>query len=1285
MRRLLLLALIVLVAQITYAQQAVTIGSGSYASFVPLAESQSSLHGGCEAYQMEHKRLYLPDSLLQQLGTPDGLQPGTRTLPTNDWWTHALTNPWTGKLWCYPGWVEANESGVQMGYPSYWEPTGCEVKWDTPLTLSFVNTVTGNKALFREALIDNWSDFMVSFIMQDGDQWVRVTCMQGSPLVWIEGEGIAVTATNPNTAHFAVLQRTNQQQSLTVVAWLTKGLTEADIQSYAWRVPRRTIADYQVNREQAFLDTYFRVYTQDPFTNDPLQKAPCLMAFLPHHYYSAEPLSNLPTQYSVLTTPSPFPSGEGRGEALLPTFLSPRGEMRLMSGNDFAFRYPTAGMLPFFPAPKEWKQGYSAQRMTELVKDYVQKGSFGADTYWGGKGLTQMMHYMTFAMQMGDEQLFHQARKRLKETLINWYTYTPGEQNMYFARYPKWGAMVGFDPSYDSDTFNDHHFHYGYFVYASAVLCMLDKDFKTQYGPIIREVALDYASWLRDESRYPRFRTFNPYCGHSFAGGMGNAGNGNGQESSSEAMQGWGGIYMLGAALEDDQMMDAGIYGYTLEAKATAEYWFDRNRRNIDYTKYQHPYCCNLTMQGVGWWTWFSGDPVWMHSIQWLPISPVLTNYFSYDLPFARWDYTQMYAKKEVGDYEATTGGLGDESGLGNVCLSYLSLFDADSAARVWDRMDRMGKALAKNPDTGGITYWLAHTHRSLGEKRFDIYTSHPLACAYTDTITGVTTYAIYNAASTATTVRFFGAKDTTFSAQPNALTLISDDGQAPIIHTAPIEQSIQVQKDPMAWNLPYPNLALHKPVQVSSEENAGTKAISLTDGDKNTRWGSQHQDNEYAIIDLQQTCYIDHLVLRWEAAYATEFTIGLSDDQRNWQTVTLTSSGGVQQVPLADAFAQNDMRARGRYIRLVGLKRATTYGTSLYELEAYGRPLQANPGTLFAIDIQAEQTVLLQSESTTITVTGYDAQGNEIDIRNAYTLALSGAEATLRGNTLTANQYGTVEITATVGTMTATIAIVVLETEQIAQATVTPQEITIPVGESVNFEYSINSQFGTPIQSISVPFHATQPGDTTLYFYSLGIVTTANVHVIAYDQYNLALGKPIEASGSEWDGTKPTFAVDGLLDTRWSSRFQDNEWIAVDLGQCYQLHTLTLRWENAYATEYDVQLSDDGIEYTTIQTITNAKGGVQNIDLRTNNQTTPARFVRVYCKKRNTGYGASLWELEVYGSGLCGANPSTNLDQPQTSPTVRKILINNHIYILHPNGIYDLTARLQEGLEFRD
>ena len=142
---------------------------------------------------------------------------------------------------------------------------------------------------------------------------------------------------------------------------------------------------------------------------------------------------------------------------------------------------------------------------------------------------------------------FRLAKQRLKENLVDWYTYTPGEQRRYFARYNRWGALVGFDCSYDSDTFNDHHFHYGYFVYASAVLCMLDADFREQYGAIVREVARDYANWERIDSQNskvesnevlePWFRTLDPYCGHSFAGGMGNGGNGGQRRGAAQKPQ----------------------------------------------------------------------------------------------------------------------------------------------------------------------------------------------------------------------------------------------------------------------------------------------------------------------------------------------------------------------------------------------------------------------------------------------------------------------------------------------------------------------------------------------------------------------------------------------------------------------------------------------------------------------------------------------------------------------------------------------------------------------------
>ena len=1221
------------VAVSSFAQTPVSVGAGSYASYVPLSKSHTSAHGGCQAYQMEHRRLYLPDSLLARLGTPDGSQQGSLALPTNDWWTHALVNTWTGKLWFYPGWAEAKDGELTIGYPSYWEPTGCEVKWDTPLSVTFSNTATGKKAAFEEALVDSWSDFAMSFIMQDGDVWVRVTCMEGSPLVWLEASGITMQVTNPNSARYAVFTDTDKL----TIALLTDGLDAAACAPYAFQIPRKTTFSYAYNAATSSLTTTFHVST-DQMVND--QMVNVLMAFLPHHYYDS--------------------NGQMVNDQMVNgTYLSPRGTMRLYAGNDFTFTYPVHPFLPFFPAPMEWGEEFSEARMAALNADYAKRGSFGGDTYWGGKGLTQMAHYMTFALQMGDTATFRMAKNRLKEVLVNWYTFTPGEERFYFARYPKWGALIGMDPSYDSDTFNDHHFHCGYFVYASALLCMLDDDFRTQYGPMAREVARDYANWQRSADE-PWFRTFNPYCGHSFAGGMGNAGNGNGQESSSEAIQGWGGVWLLGAALQDQEMLEAGIMGYTLETRATAEYWFDKKRRNIDFTKYNHPYCCNLTMQGVGWWTWFSGDPVWMHSIQWLPISPILTNCFSEDLPFAKWDYTQMYATKEVGNYEAPQGGLGDESGLGNVCLSYLSLFDADSAIHVWDRMDQMGKALAKNPDTGGITYWLAHSHKGLGEKRYDIFASHPMACAYTDTLSGRMTYAVYNVASTPLSVHFFGAKDTTVTV-PHGLTLISS-GETRTITTIEDEEET-IEPDPMAWDLPYPNLALHKPVTVSSFENAGCVAANLTDGKTDTRWGSTHHDGEWAMVDLGEVCFIDHLILRWETAFASEYELALSSDGTTWHTATYASAGGVERISLPFREGMEVGPTRARYIRLTGLQRATQYGTSLYELEAYGRPLTGDPETVFAVALSASDTVLQQGQTTTLTTTAY---------------SFNGAIISTSSEQKTYPDYGLFTETRTVGGCSASLTIIVMETEMAATAEVTPAEVTMPIGTQQTFVVSILNQFGDVMDTCSSVYLAAQVGDHELVFPCFERTGTAIVHILPFEEVNLALHKPATASGAEGDGTAAPKAVDGDMDTRWSSRFQDNEWIAVDLEDCYLLTQVRLIWENAYATSFDIQVSSDGENYTTVKSVTGATGGTQPHDIRINNEPVEAQFVRIFCKTRNTGYGASLWELEVYGEGLC--DPIiTDIEEAYLKSQISnfKFIKNGQIYISRNGAVYTLDGRL--------
>ncbi|WP_251065671.1 discoidin domain-containing protein [Streptomyces sp. ISL-44] len=131
-----------------------------------------------------------------------------------------------------------------------------------------------------------------------------------------------------------------------------------------------------------------------------------------------------------------------------------------------------------------------------------------------------------------------------------------------------------------------------------------------------------------------------------------------------------------------------------------------------------------------------------------------------------------------------------------------------------------------------------------------------------------------------------------------------------------------------------------------------------------------------------------------------------------------------------------------------------------------------------------------------------------------------------------------------------------------------------------------------------------------------------------------LSQGKPVTASSLEGAGTPAGAAVDGDNGTRWSSQFADPQWIQVDLGATAQLSQVVLRWEAAYAKAYRVELSTDGSNWSTAYTTTASAGGVQTHDI-----TGTARYVRVYGTQRATGYGYSLWEFQVYGTG--GTDPA--------------------------------------------
>lgn len=191
------------------------------------------------------------------------------------------------------------------------------------------------------------------------------------------------------------------------------------------------------------------------------------------------------------------------------------------------------------------------------------------------------------------------------------------------------------------------------------------------------------------------------------------------------------------------------------------------------------------------------------------------------------------------------------------------------------------------------------------------------------------------------------------------------------------------------------------------------------------------------------------------------------------------------------------------------------------------------------------------------------------------------------------------------------------------------------------------------------------------------GYNDTAHIRVVDFSEMNLALRKTATCSGSENDGTNASMAVDGDHETRWSSRFQDNEWLTVDLADHYYLNRIRIYWQDAYATDYVLLLSEDGVEFEAVYEASGAKGGVQDITLP-EGRRYPARYVKLLCQKRNMQYGSSLWEFEVYGTGKVELPESVG-QQPADSGHAQTVLrySDGHIYVLTPEKkVYTIDGR---------
>ena len=378
--------------------------------------------------------------------------------------------------------------------------------------------------------------------------------------------------------------------------------------------------------------------------------------------------------------------------------------------------------------------------------------------------------------------------------------------------------------------------------------------------------------------------------------------------------------------------------------------------------------------------------------------------------------------------------------------------------------------------------------------------------------------------------------------------------------------------------------------VSASSQEGGQTLPSFATDGLPGTRWASTYADPQWLKLDLGGARRIKHIVLNWEFAASKNYDIQTADSASGpWTTIYHQSNGagGVEQI--------TGLNASARYVRLYSNTRLTQYGVSLWELEVYG-DVNASCGN------PCGNGVLEPGEQCD--------DGNSVDDDSCSRTCVS---ATCTDGSRNQGEAG-VDCGGPCGQVCMVCGNGVLQT-----------------GEACDDGNTVDNDFCSNQCVIATC------SDTRQNHGETGVDCGGPCGACALVCADLPLPRVgVSASSEEAAVVSAAKAIDGDPSTRWASSYSDLEWIKVDLGAQRRIRRVIASWELASSKVYDLQVADNAAgPWTTVFHDSAGTGGVKTITGLNAN----GRYVRLYSTKRNTIYGISLFELEVYGdlSSACG------------------------------------------------
>lgn len=528
--------------------------------------------------------------------------------PTNKWFS-SLVFGQAQTVFAYPFSYRATETGFELGVPTVSSqphvvtaPHAADITVQTGASSYIVSGYDDLSATVRytnqqqpsglgEVRLTQGSPFVFLRTTQAHDITVRLRgtpdsrSRDGSLLFTLDNQRYGIAAERiEETAAGVFTIRAAAGKDIAIFA-MPNGADETTYTSAAKNPLRST--HVSLRRLDDKIRTTYRVET----TN----KQPTIIGMLPHHTSGTK--------------------GDPTG-----TFDTLYGQLVMHKGNEFTYELDT-DQPPLQLDIANLSESQKDALRTQLLRDTANLKLEKPDTYFGGKELYRAANLLLLARQLGDSDSEKTIAAALKSALKDWLSKPSGRVTRFFYYDTHLKGIVGVQPSFGSELFNDHHFHYGYFIYAASVLAEIDREFLDTYKPMIDVLVADIAS-PGSSSALPKLRHYDAFTGHSWASGFSDFDDGNNQESSSEAVNAWYAIYRWGRVNKDSSLSDMALWLYSNEAASARTYWLNDQRETKGFEQYSHPLVSLVWNGKRDYATFFSPRPEAQLGIQLIPMSP---------------------------------------------------------------------------------------------------------------------------------------------------------------------------------------------------------------------------------------------------------------------------------------------------------------------------------------------------------------------------------------------------------------------------------------------------------------------------------------------------------------------------------------------------------------------------------------------------------------------------------------------------------------------------------------